>query len=120
MEVILSPPEAGTVVTLGERSILVGEAFSPDLGSVRQEDLEWTSDVQGNLGSGNELDLDQLRPGRHTITLSALGADKRRPSAEIRIEVREPKPRSHTSRTHPDHRSLDHDEGRISDEPKGD
>ncbi|MBR1279772.1 hypothetical protein [Bradyrhizobium sp. AUGA SZCCT0283] len=120
IEVTLSAPETGTVVTMGERSIVVGEAFSPDLGSVRPKDLEWTSDVQGNLGSGNELDLDQLRPGRHTITLSAPGADKTKRSAKIQIEVREPKPRTHTSRTHPGHRSADHDAGRIRDEPKGD
>jgi len=119
-EVTLSPPEGGTGVTLGERLTLVGEAFSPDVGSIRQEDLEWTSDMQGKLGSGNELDLDQLQPGRHTITLSAPGVGKQRPSAKIRIELRTPKPRSHTSRTHPDHRSMDHDAGRISHESEGD
>jgi hypothetical protein len=112
--------EGGTVVTLGERSTLVGEAFSPDLGSVQPEDLEWTSDLQGNLGSGNGLDLDQLRPGQHVITLSAPGTGKSRPSAKIRIEVRESKPRSHMSRTQPDHRSVDHDAGRISHESEGD
>ena len=120
VEVTLSPPKGGTVITLGERSTLVGEAFSPDLGSVRPEDLEWTSDVQGNLGSGNELDLEQLRPGRHTITLSAPGAGERKPSAEIQIEVCEPKPRSHTSRTNPGHRSVDHDAGQIRYVPEGD
>jgi hypothetical protein len=120
IEVTLASPEGGTVVTSGERSTLVGEGFSPDLGSVRPEDLEWTSDIQGKLGSGNELGLGQLRPGRHAITLSAPGAGNRRPSAKIRIEVREPKPHSHTSRTHPDHRSVDHDTGRISREPEGD
>jgi hypothetical protein len=116
----ISPPEGGTVVTLGDRSTLLGEAFSPDLGSARPQDLEWASDVQGVLGSGNELVLDGLRPGQHTITLSAPSVGKKRSSATIKIDVHESKPRKHTSRTHPGHRSVDHDTGQISNLPEGD
>jgi hypothetical protein len=117
--VFISTPEGGTVVTLGGQSTLIGDAFSPDLGSARPEELEWTSDVQGKLGNGHELNLDQLRPGLHTLMLSAPGVGEKRQSATIQIEVREPRPRKHTSRTHPGHRSIDHDSGHINHKLEG-
>jgi hypothetical protein len=114
VSVFISPPQGGTVVTFGDQATLVGDAFSPDLGSARPEELEWTSDVQGKLATGHELNLHQLQPGVHTLTLSAPGAGETRQSATIQIEVREPRPRKHTSRTHPGHRSIDHDSGQIN------
>lgn len=111
--VFITPPEGGAVVTTGENVVLVGEAFSPERGSAAPGDLQWSSNLQGELGTGNELNLGQLQPGKHILTLSAPGTGKRRQTARIRVEVREPKPHGHTSRTHPGHRSVDHDSGKI-------
>ena len=115
--VFILPPEGGSVSTLGENVVLVGEAYSPELGSVSPGDLQWSSNLQGDLGSGHELNLDRLQPGEHILTLSAPGTGGPRETATIRVELREPKPRQHTSRTHPGHRSVDHDSGQIKTKP---
>jgi len=113
VSVTIAPPEGGAVVTLGENVVLVGEAYSPELGSAEPGDLQWSSNLQGDLGRGHELNLGQLQPGKHVLTLSAPGIGRRRQAAKIRVEIREPKPHGHTSRTHPGHRSMDHDSGKI-------
>lgn len=111
--VTITSPEGREVVTMGEYVVLVGEAFSPELGSAAPGDLQWSSNLQGDLGSGHELNMGLLQPGKHVLTLSAPGAGKVKKTAKIRVDVREPKPHGHTSRTHPGHRSVDHDSGKI-------
>jgi hypothetical protein len=118
LQVFISPPESKMAIVLGEQVVLVGEAFSPERGSVPPGELEWTSDLQGRLGSGNELQLSQLLAGLHRIILSAPAAGEGKQTATVQVEVREPRPRKHTSRTHPGHRSIDHDAGQISQKPE--
>jgi hypothetical protein len=55
------------------------------------EDLEWTSDVDGVLGTGNVLDVSPaaLTAGNHVITLTAIDAESNEGTAEINIVINE-------------------------------
>ncbi len=55
----------------GEHVVLIGDAYSAHHGSADASQLVWASDLDGEIGRGHELDLANLRPGRHTIVLTA-------------------------------------------------
>jgi PKD repeat protein len=56
---------------------------------VPPEDLEWTSDLNGVLGTGNVLDIAPatLIPGTHTITLTGIDAGGLEGTADITIVI---------------------------------
>jgi hypothetical protein len=50
-------------------------------------EMTWTSDVDGELGTGYELTVEELTLGTHTITLETTNSSGVSSSKEIRIEV---------------------------------
>ncbi len=54
--------------------ILMGTAFDTDDGVLTGAALSWSSNLQGNLGTGSQLSV-SLQPGVHTITLTATDSD---------------------------------------------
>ena len=56
---------------------------------VPPEDLEWTSDIDGVLGTGNVLDVspDSLTAGNHVITLTAVDSEGIEGTSEINIVI---------------------------------
>ena len=54
-------------------SLVVLQGFATDMedGTLPDEALQWSSDVQGGLGTGPSLALNELQSGKHVITLSA-------------------------------------------------
>jgi hypothetical protein len=63
-------PASKHVARVGETVVLLGYAISKD-GEAPCGSLEWSSSRDGVLGSGRELLVHTLSPGRHVITLSA-------------------------------------------------
>jgi hypothetical protein len=59
-------------------------AVDAEDGMIAGDRVRWTSDVQGELGSGEEL-LVRLEPGTHVITVTA--SDRRGAQAESRITI---------------------------------
>jgi hypothetical protein len=66
---ILSP-ESGATFKRGQTIVLLGGGFSPDFQTADFEDVVWTSNLDGVLGTGYEVTPNHLSVGRHRITLS--------------------------------------------------
>ena len=58
----------------GERIEFAGSGADTE-GEIAGTDLEWTSDIDGVIGSGNGFARDDLSPGVHEIVLSAVNID---------------------------------------------
>src|SRR5262249_4355626 len=56
------------------------------------DQLAWSSDIQGALGNGTELGLNNLRPGTHNITLVVTNSLGLTGSATVPITVSPPDP----------------------------
>jgi hypothetical protein len=119
VEVVIISPKPGTVFEPGQTVSLTGEAFEPHTGSLLDSQLRWLSDVDGDLGRGHEVQVKTLRPGVHNISLNVPDAYGAKVVASTRIEIRAKIDGKHTSLTHPDHSSKDHDSGRIPYKPEG-
>ena len=72
--VLINTPATGSL-RLGSRPVyLTGGAFDPDDGALTGSQLQWSSNIQGALGSGSLLPV-KLQPGTHTLTLTATDSD---------------------------------------------
>jgi hypothetical protein len=105
-------PVSDQVIQIGEYVTLTGGSFSPQSGSADPTTLRWDSSIDGPLGIGNDVRV-LLQPGDHTISLRAPDGVGGENVTSTRVTVRRPEPRGHTSFADPDHRSIDHDSGRI-------
>ena len=83
---VIAPP-AGTAVPRQTLVQLEGFAYDADDGLLDGAAVQWTSNLDGVLGTGAVLDIDTLRPGRHTITLRARDADGNPAQATTRVNV---------------------------------
>jgi hypothetical protein len=63
-------PKPNAVFTEGEPVVLSGGSFSPDFGMSDVDDICWRSDWDCILGSGPQIIVTNLAPGRHKITMS--------------------------------------------------
>jgi hypothetical protein len=74
---IPNSPPSSLIVTPGDNSVFpqggkitfMGQGMDPEDKGLPGEQLIWTSDLDGGLGSGRELITDTLSPGLHKITL---------------------------------------------------
>ena len=64
-------PLTGTPYVKGESVSLEAYAFDYDAGGLPNEALKWSSSLDGELGTGEELIVSTLSVGSHVITLSA-------------------------------------------------
>jgi hypothetical protein len=69
--VIILNPENGMSYPPGDLVVLEGMATDMEDGTLPDESLHWSSDIQGGLGIGPSLALNSLKLGTHLITLSA-------------------------------------------------
>ena len=72
--VILSPINGGAY-QLGEELLLHGVGHDLEDGALSGQLLEWTSDQDGQLGSGETMYTSALSEGQHTIALTATDSD---------------------------------------------
>lgn len=68
-------PEDGVEVRVGEPVHLRAHAYDPEEAFLDGDALAWRSDVDGPLGTGEELLVDDLTPGWHEITVEATDGD---------------------------------------------
>lgn len=66
----------------------------------RGNTIEWTSDVDGKLGSTDQIDVAALSPGPHTITLTATDKAGNVGSTQIRVFVQSAPPPHGAHRTY--------------------
>lgn len=80
--VILSPEHMTVFGMAPDPVVLKGEAFDHEDGDLPGDRLEWTSSIDGYLGTGKELSYDMTVPVRcgvtyHIITLTARDFDNK-------------------------------------------
>jgi len=75
----------------GRRIVLQGVAADREDEALTSAAFEWSSDLDGPLGTGGELELlAGLSPGTHVITLTATDSGTNTATASVVIEVHEP------------------------------
>ena len=79
-------PVTGTTQAASNPVYLTGGAFDPDDGILTGKALVWTSDLQGVLGTGSPLSV-SLKPGTHTLTLTATDSDGNALTATTKITL---------------------------------
>jgi hypothetical protein len=82
-------PEANHLYVADQTIILNGTAIDTEDGILAGSRLSWTSNLNGQLGTGNSLSINAstLQEGTHTITLSATDSTSRTGTANISIRV---------------------------------
>lgn len=83
----ITSPQDGAAIQLGGVLGLEGEAYDPEDGVTSPDLLSWSSDIDGILGTGENLSTQQLSEGTHTITLTATDSDENTGIAEITVQV---------------------------------
>lgn len=84
-QVIMDLPSTTMSVFSGRSVHLQGWALDLEDGFVTGRALSWTSDIQGLLGNGTDIEVDSLRPGTHRVTLQARDRDGNTGSAVVTI-----------------------------------
>jgi hypothetical protein len=83
---ILSP-EPGTGFAGGSTVSLRGTGYSVDFGTASNDDISWTSNVDGFLGYGADLLVNSLSQGIHSIRLDVADGLGRDASTSVRIAI---------------------------------
>jgi len=60
-------PASGTFVSQNQSLILEVDAFSPNIGSLDDDQVIWASNIDGILGNGERVTMTGLTPGEHEI-----------------------------------------------------
>lgn len=84
--VAISNPTTGTEVVAGQTILLVGAVHDLTSGPLTDDALQWTSDMDGPLGSGEQRET-ALSPGIHVLTLTATGPSGLTASAYVTVEA---------------------------------
>ena len=80
-------PSDGDVIPVGEPVTLLAAAYDPEDGLLTGANIEWRSDRDGVLGTGDRLDLPGLSGGAHTITVTARDSSGAEGQATMKITV---------------------------------
>lgn len=88
--VTINTPLSGSTLTAGEQVLFEGSANDPEDGALSGNSLEWTSDVDGVLGTGDSVSISTLSLGDHNITLTATDSDAKTGSDSVFVRVTEP------------------------------
>lgn len=83
----ISSPTTGSSHVEGDDISFAGTATDPDGQALTGGDLVWTSDVDGQIGTGEAFTSDELAEGSHTITLTATDSDDHEGTADVTITV---------------------------------
>jgi hypothetical protein len=83
----IDAPARPLALPLGGLLRLAGDAVDPEDRSLPEDGLAWTSSIDGPLGHGRELAVDDLSAGRHRIQLVATDSDGAEASASVELVV---------------------------------
>jgi len=86
---IVTPADAAEFDQGGTDITFTGNAVDQFDNEIPPEDLEWTSDIDGFMGSGNVLDYspDQLTVGEQVITLTAVDGEGFEGTSTVNITI---------------------------------
>lgn len=83
----ITSPSGGEIFTSGTAISLEGSGDDPEDGALSGASLVWSSDLDGQLGTGSSLSTAGLGIGRHTITLTAVDAQGATGTSSIVLSV---------------------------------
>ena len=88
-EVWIETPSAGTVLAERQGFLLDASGYDREDGSLPSSAFSWTSNIDGNLGTGEFLVLSasRLSSGVHTITVTATDSDLMTAAATVEITI---------------------------------
>jgi hypothetical protein len=93
VEVTVSSPRDGETTFAGDPVALVGAATDRVLGRLDGSSLVWRSDLQGDIGSGEQCSVTTLMIGTHRVELDASGSEGHVGQATATLHVQpEPPP----------------------------
>jgi len=87
---VISAPEDESAFDEGSDLTLEGRGIDPISGEVSGDSLEWSSDVNGDLGRGESVIVSNLSAGPQTMTLTATDDDGNTASNSAHIVVESP------------------------------
>jgi len=82
----ITAPASGITVVEGAAVTITGTGTDPEDGTLSGNSLTWSSDIDGDLGSGNSINP-VLSTGTHTITLTVTDSDTATGTDTITIDV---------------------------------
>lgn len=86
-DVNIESPPTGSTFDEGEQVTFEGSAVDPERGSLGGDALVWSSDQDGELGTGIAVQVADLSAGDHRITLEATDPEGATGSDQISISV---------------------------------
>ena len=89
-EPIITNPVAQTIHLPGDLIVFYGSATDFEDGTLVDSALEWSDNIQGGLGIGPSVPINNLTPGKHTITLTATDSYGISSSTSVTIDVAYP------------------------------
>src|SRR6185295_11873990 len=84
--VTITAPAPDSVYNAGDTVVLTGTALDPEQTDLSPA-IDWSSDLDGPLGSGASMSVYTLRPGAHVITASVTDAGGKSDSATVSVTV---------------------------------
>lgn len=85
--VTISAPNAGFEALEGTEVTFVGEATDAEDGALTGDALNWSSSLDGDLGTGGTVSTTSLSLGDHVVTLSASDAQGQTGSASVSLRI---------------------------------
>ena len=83
----ITGPSDGSIYTEGDSISFSGSGSDAEDGTLSASSLVWTSDIDGEIGTGTSFTRDDLSVGTHTITLTATDSDGATGSDSVGITV---------------------------------
>ncbi len=83
----VSSPATGSTYQAGQLIVFQGTGSDPEDGSLSGALLAWSSNLEGLLGTGVELEERGLRVGSHTVTLTATDSRSAKGTSQIQVTI---------------------------------
>ena len=80
-------PNGDINIPIGDLVVMLGTATDMEDGTLPDISLAWSSDKQGDLGTGSSLPVANLQPGLHTITLTATDSNGNTGQSTVHVYI---------------------------------